>query len=380
MTFLGEMMKRIIFSSLALLIACGQNNDRFLASRDIDSQVVKGTPSVLGARPYQVGVLKVGGQGCGGTILSQEWILTAAHCIIGDGSDYSIRAGSLDRSSGGQVVDAKKVIINPDYRKGGSLHNRDAALIQLARPLEFNKNVSAAAIPTQEIEKRSAGPGTTQVISGWGWHTSMKKEASEKLLEAPLKVMNQSVCVEKMGRSVSDLMICGEANSVGQNGCHGDSGGPFASQVNNKYFVFGITSWGKGHMCNIATIFTRVTAVQEWITKETGIQPGGQDVIPSPNEKVFEGIVNANSSSFQPNGTKGFDWKGGRLNAKLSSNASGDFDFYLQKKAGVRWVDVGSSTNNGHSENISYNATEGLYRWEVYAYEGSGEYRIVQFE
>lgn len=101
----------------------------------------------------------------------------------------------------------------------------------------------------------------------------------------------------------------------------------------------------------------------------TGDGGGGGD-------QVYEGSVNTNSSSFQPN-SKGFNHSGGQLSAQLSSSASGDFDLYLQKKEGVRWIDVDSSANDSHNESISYNGTSGLYRWEVYAYEGSGRYKIT---
>lgn len=97
---------------------------------------------------------------------------------------------------------------------------------------------------------------------------------------------------------------------------------------------------------------------------------------PPPPGGTYKGTVNTNSSSFQPNGTKGFEYEGGVLKAELSSLATGDFDLYLQKKEGVRWVDVGNSTNEGHSETITYDGVAGQYRWEIYAYEGSGEYTL----
>lgn len=97
-----------------------------------------------------------------------------------------------------------------------------------------------------------------------------------------------------------------------------------------------------------------------------------------PDEDTHQGNVNPNSSSFQPNGTKGFNFAGGMLKARLNSSVSGDFDLYLQKKEGVRWIDVSSSTNEGHSEEIVYNAASGQYRWEIYAYDGSGDYTLTE--
>lgn len=98
---------------------------------------------------------------------------------------------------------------------------------------------------------------------------------------------------------------------------------------------------------------------------------------PPPGEQIYEGSVNVNSSSFQPN-SKGFEHSGGELKAVLSSSANGDFDLYLQRKEGVKWIDVASSIQKGNNESITLNATVGKYRWEVYAYEGGGEYKIIE--
>lgn len=97
---------------------------------------------------------------------------------------------------------------------------------------------------------------------------------------------------------------------------------------------------------------------------------------PPPGDKTYPGSVNANSSSFQPS-SKGFEHAGGQMKANLSSSATGDFDLYLQKKEGMKWIDVAGSTNKGHNETITLNAGSGLYRWEIYAYEGSGDYTLV---
>lgn len=102
---------------------------------------------------------------------------------------------------------------------------------------------------------------------------------------------------------------------------------------------------------------------------------------PKPDQpsKTYEGEVKSNSSAFPAGGTKGFNFKGGTLIADLSSpETQGDFDLYLQKKNGQKWVDVASSTNQGHTENITLNSTAGQYRWEIYAYDGSGKFKLTE--
>lgn len=100
------------------------------------------------------------------------------------------------------------------------------------------------------------------------------------------------------------------------------------------------------------------------------------DPKPTPDQPIYEDVVNPNSSSFQPNGTKGFQYGGGTLKANLSSDAAADLDLYLQKKIDGQWVDVEWSSSNGSYETITYNAQSGLYRWEVYASYGYGAYKL----
>lgn len=372
-------MKKIVMLCFAALLAsCGQSPTQTTAPTDnnLKDQVLNGTPSVLGGRPYQVALLKNNDQFCGGNIISDEWILTAAHCVKGQrASQISVRAGSLKYNSGGQVAKVASVKIHPQYRD--VTQGYDMAVMKLATPLKFNENVSAIRLPTLDIANKVARVGDTLIISGWGMTRSGDtRSRSQVLREAPLPIFKSEDCSKHLRKTLTPGMICGGVNEQKQGGCHGDSGGPLAGAYNNKMYVFGVVSWGEPRTCTFGGVYARVTEYLDWIVKNSGVQPDAGNGDGAPPTDVYKGTVNANSSSFQPNGTKGFEHKGGMLKASLSSQASGDFDLYLQKKEGVRWVDVGSSTNEGHSENITYNAAEGLYRWEVYAYDGQGDYQI----
>lgn len=95
---------------------------------------------------------------------------------------------------------------------------------------------------------------------------------------------------------------------------------------------------------------------------------------PTPENPVYKGKVGERSSSFQPSKT-GFEWKGGEIKGELNSRAA-DLDLYLQKKVQGSWVDVAASVDFKSNESISYNAAAGTYRWDVYAYDGSGKYTL----
>ncbi|MFC3860411.1 S8 family peptidase [Deinococcus antarcticus] len=98
---------------------------------------------------------------------------------------------------------------------------------------------------------------------------------------------------------------------------------------------------------------------------------------PTPGSTTYTGTVSSKTSSYKP-GSSGFSYAGGTLKATLSGPSGTDFDLYLQKYNGSTWADVASSEGSTSSESITYNATSGTYRWEVYAYSGSGSYTLVE--
>ncbi|GAA5515070.1 flavastacin [Deinococcus carri] len=97
---------------------------------------------------------------------------------------------------------------------------------------------------------------------------------------------------------------------------------------------------------------------------------------PTPGT-TYTGSASQGASSYQP-GTSGFSYAGGTLTGKLSGPSGTDFDLYLQKYNGSAWTDVATSESSTSSESINYTATSGTYRWEVYAYAGSGSYTLVE--
>jgi len=103
---------------------------------------------------------------------------------------------------------------------------------------------------------------------------------------------------------------------------------------------------------------------------------GAGSTTPTPGTTTtYTGSVSQGASSYKP-GTAGFSYAGGTLKGNLSGPGGTDFDLYLQKLSGGSWVDVAASETATSTEAISYAATSGTYRWEVYAYSGSGSYSL----
>ncbi|RJF73679.1 hypothetical protein D3875_11145 [Deinococcus cavernae] len=144
--------------------------------------------------------------------------------------------------------------------------------------------------------------------------------------------------------------------------------------------MFGVVSWGIANVCTKATAFARVGEYQPWITSVTGVQAqSGGTTGPVPAKTTtYTGSVGSAASSYKP-GTGGFSYAGGTLKASLSGPSGTDFDLFLQKLSSTgTWTDVASSETSTSTESINYAAGSGTYRWEVYAYSGSGSYTLTE--
>ncbi|XP_059223363.1 uncharacterized protein LOC106089070 [Stomoxys calcitrans] len=201
-----------------------------LTKAQIQPRIVGGNFAKVGQFPYQVSLLVNGQHNCGGSIISELYVVTAAHCVVIDQSTIripldmlSVRAGSLVTTSGGQHVPVAEVKIHPTYR----WFNHDIALVKLAEPLHFNDNVKAIALAT-----KNPPSGAYVSTSGWG-RTSTNGPFSPLLKHNTLVSLTNGDCKKWLKSFVPASVIC--FVGAADNGiCRGDSGGP---AVYNKTLV-----------------------------------------------------------------------------------------------------------------------------------------------
>ncbi|XP_075982015.1 trypsin, alkaline C-like [Anticarsia gemmatalis] len=194
-------------------------------------------------------------QTCGGTILNQRSVLTAAHCFFPPNpEEFRVRVGSTYRHSGGTVFNSDRLIIHPDYRG-----DHDIALLRIAGTFVYSNVVQPAPI---------AGPnyqllGDEEVwATGWGAIYFMGPR-SEELRHVQYWTISQEVCSERQGSAAADNILCTGWLGVGGVGqCHGDSGGP----VYHHGVVVGVTHGGSGCASPIfPSVNMRVSFYSTWI-------------------------------------------------------------------------------------------------------------------
>ncbi|XP_031847213.1 chymotrypsin-2 [Nomia melanderi] len=221
-----------------------------------ESQIVGGKDAPAGKFPYQVSLQSNGRHFCGGSIINQRYILTAAHCVEGTSpSAVTVVAGSNKLSVKGVSYGVEKITVHPRY--SSILIVNDIAVLRVNRNIAFTNLVKPVKLASSETAE-----GSSVVLSGWGT-TKAGGSVPDNLQEINLQVYSQSKC-KKTHSNLRDTHICTFTKS-GEGACHGDSGGPL---VNNGEQV-GVVSFGRPCGVGYPDVFTRVSSFASWIKANT---------------------------------------------------------------------------------------------------------------
>ncbi|XP_070690743.1 suppressor of tumorigenicity 14 protein homolog [Pempheris klunzingeri] len=240
------------------------------------NRIVGGQNAELGEWPWQVSLhFQTYGHVCGASIISERWLLSAAHCFVTSdpmnhvASNWQTYSGMQDqyKQDGVQRSPVKRIISHPDYNQ--MTFDYDIALLELSEPLTFTNTIQPICLPSST---HVFPAGMSCWVTGWG----ALREGGQKaqlLQKASVKIINDTVCNTVTEGQVTSRMLCCGFLAGGVDACQGDSGGPLACfEESGKWFQAGIVSWGEG--CarrNKPGVYTRVTKLREWIKKETGV-------------------------------------------------------------------------------------------------------------
>lgn len=202
---------------LPLAIASPLIQPRFITKSS--GKIVGGLPIPIEDAPYQVSLqTKSGFHFCGGSVISPNFILTAAHCTEGNAAKYiMVRAGSDMTKSGGVLVGVQKIHQHEKYNN--QLIDFDYSLLQLAQPLNFSKSIQPIGLPDQDDPVED---GTMCLVSGWG-NTQNAAESREKLRAAYVPSYSQEDCQNSYVQygGVTDRMICAGYKKGTVDSCQG---------------------------------------------------------------------------------------------------------------------------------------------------------------
>jgi len=262
-------------TKLNLAAECGIQGPAQAGKED---KIVGGQEATEHAWPWQVALFIDDAWFCGGSIISENYVLTAAHCA--DGASYfDVMAGAHNVRESNEPnrveITSYNGFTHPDWNTQDL--SGDLALIELPSPLKMNDYISASCLPSKgEVP----AVGSMVAVTGWGKPSDSAGGISPVLREVfDLPVISNRDCNDVYG-IVGEGVIC--IDTVGGRGsCNGDSGGPLvqqaggsaSSEVGSKWTQVGIVSFGSSSGCEtgLPAGFTRTEYFIDWITSETGM-------------------------------------------------------------------------------------------------------------
>ncbi|XP_044160578.1 serine protease 33-like [Bufo gargarizans] len=288
-----ELFKELI---LLLLVTCVLANPTSTSSKNDYlkklSRIVGGSNANDGEWPWQVSLQYEGNHICGGTLISNQWVMTAAHCVewTSDYDSFSVVLGmyQLNTPSFHEIqLYLDEVIIHPDYI--GVLTRGDIALLKLSAPVSYTPYIQAVRLPDETsnfpcgLDCWTTGWGATD--SGWGNENLTLQEVEVPLIDHVTcdQLYHVWSSVNASTIIIHDYQICAGYLDGKKDSCQGDSGGPLVCKVQGSWYQVGIVSWGEG--CGSPYrpgVYSLVPNYQQWIQqyvpdlkfmKLTNIQP-----------------------------------------------------------------------------------------------------------
>nr|XP_037291013.1 prothrombin-like [Rhipicephalus microplus] len=243
-------------------------------------KIVGGEDTVKGAHPWQVMLWSPSLERafCGGTLLNDLWVLSAAHCFqheLVQLEEVQVRLGKHDRlEAEPEEVTTKITDIYFHPKFNASTYDNDIALLLLADRVKFTDYIQPACLGDRAAIERNEFNSTDGVrkgkVTGWGQLAENGHTLPRYLQEIELPIVNQDVCRNATKYKVTDNMFCaGYAQEIVGDACQGDSGSPFVVWRKNRWYVVGIVSWGVGcgRKGNYG-YYTKVTNYHDWIREK----------------------------------------------------------------------------------------------------------------
>ncbi len=253
-------------------------------------QIVGGQDADPGEWPWQVALVNAGStdlynnQFCGGSVIDEYWVLTAAHCTDGAApSSIDIVAGIqnlVTPEAGYQQIGVLDIIIHPGWDP--ATFDYDISLLRLAEPVQFGTTAGGLDVEPAPLVPSDVGDlvDVLSAVTGWGNTIAQPVPGGSnfpaQLQEVEVPILSNAQCEalydanDGPGDWITANMLCAGYEAGGKDSCQGDSGGPLVvyDTVEEMWWQAGVVSWGTGCAApGLPGVYARVSQFTDWINE-----------------------------------------------------------------------------------------------------------------
>ncbi|KAG7221468.1 hypothetical protein INR49_002443 [Caranx melampygus] len=235
---------------------------------DLNSRIVGGEDAPEGNWPWQASLSSRGSAFCGGSLINDQWVLTAAHCIS-PSQELDVILGRQNQtgSNPNEVsVRVMESMCHPDYNP--DTFDNDICLLRLSSPVTFTDYIQPVCLAAEDSTFYN---GTSSWVTGWGaLEESGPTSNTLQEVNVPIIGNNQCQCDYSGMFTITDNMICAGLREGGKDSCQGDSGGPMVSVSDSRWVQSGVVSFGEGcAQPGFPGVYARVSRYESWIYEVT---------------------------------------------------------------------------------------------------------------